>query len=93
MGFYSQHEWVYWVTESFPLLVVYILFSLSYPGFFLPREYIGLIIKLKDIATAKLDASWPLNISAPLPMRRPQISNGDKYIEASIMLSEDVKRP
>ncbi|KIW09616.1 uncharacterized protein PV09_00483 [Verruconis gallopava] len=73
MGFYSQHEWVYWVTESLPLFLIFALFSLTYPGFFLPREYIGFRIKLKEIAESKRDASWPLNISAPLPVQKSLI--------------------
>jgi hypothetical protein len=90
MGFYSQHEWVYWATEEFPLFVVFALFSLSYPGYFLPREYIGFRIKLKEIAKAKRDNSWPLTISPPFPM--PPKNVDDKYSEVTLAEMEEGKR-
>jgi hypothetical protein len=73
MGFYSQHEWTYWLTGPVPLFAVLTLFNLAHPGFFLPRAYTGFIIKLKAIAVAKKDAQWPLSISPPFPMKGPDM--------------------
>ena len=84
MSFYSQHEWVYWLTESFPLFVIFTLFSLSYPGFFLPRDYTGWMIKLKKIAEAKKDSQWPLSISPPFPMQSSEVLE-DSYAETRVV--------
>jgi hypothetical protein len=42
------------------------LYNLNFPGAFLPREYVGFRIKLKEIEKAKLEAPWPLTISSPI---------------------------
>ena len=84
MGFYSQHEWVYWITASIPLFVIFTLFSLAYPGFFLPREYTGFMINLKKIAAAKKDSQWPLSISPPFPMSGPDMLQ-DNYPETRVV--------
>jgi hypothetical protein len=89
MGFFAQHEWVYWATTSFPLFVIFTLFNLSHPGFFLPREYIGFVIKLKAIAAAKKDSQWPLNISQPFPMQRPEMLR-DSYSDTRLVTTEVV---
>jgi hypothetical protein len=68
---------VYWAAEVCPIFVVFTLFNLSHPGFFLPREYTGLIIKLKAIALAKTEEQWPLTISPPFPMQGPEMLQDD----------------
>jgi hypothetical protein len=89
MGFFSQHEWVYWLTESFPLFVIFTLFNLSHPGFFLPKEYIGFVIKLKAIAAAKKDLQWPLSISPPFPIQGPGMLQ-DNYSDMRVVTTEVV---
>lgn len=87
-GFYAQHEWVYWATQSIPLFVVFILYNLMYPGNFLPREYIGFRLSLRKIRKAKRDASWPLTISPPIPTKRIERVD-DKHYEVKIVAMGD----
>jgi len=65
-GFYSQHEWMYWITNAIPLFICYVLYNFNFPGAFLPREYVGFRLKLKEIEKSKLEAPWPLTISSPI---------------------------
>ncbi|KAF2434667.1 hypothetical protein EJ08DRAFT_426080 [Tothia fuscella] len=65
-SFYAQHEFMYWITQAIPLFVVYALYNFYFPGEFLPREYTGFRLKLKEIEKAKLETPWPLSISSPI---------------------------
>jgi hypothetical protein len=46
--------------------VCYALYNFNFPGAFLPREYVGFRLKLKEIEKRKLEAPWPLTISSPI---------------------------
>jgi hypothetical protein len=57
---------------------VYALYNINFPGEFLPREYTGFRLKLKEIEKAKLEQSWPLTISSPIH------TNDDKGIQITL---------
>jgi hypothetical protein len=58
--------------------VCYALYNITYPGAYLPREYIGFRIKLKEIEKAKLEYAWPLTISSPIH------PSDDKHVEITL---------
>lgn len=84
-SFWSQHEWMYWITEPIPLFLCYTLFNLNHPGEFLPRDYTRFKLNLKEIEKAKSEVLWPLQISSP-------IRNDDKGVEITLTELENGRR-
>jgi len=77
-SFFSQHEWLMWVTLEVPLFLCYALYSINFPGTFLPRDYTRFTIKLKVLEKAKLESPWPLTISSPIR------TGDDKTVEITL---------
>jgi hypothetical protein len=60
--------------------VIYTLWNINYPGAFLPFEYCRFKFDVKKIEKAKLESSWPLQISNPIRTDEEYGPRHDEFI-------------
>ncbi|KAE9963839.1 hypothetical protein EG328_011017 [Venturia inaequalis] len=90
-SFYATHEWMYWATQEIPVFTSFALWNIHYPGAFLPFDLCRFKFDVKKIEKAKMDNTWPLQISNPIrhdeeyaPRQDDPTRHDDKGVEITL---------